>query len=36
MPRALGWKGAAALPGTSGSTQRVPDDLHASRPIDAV
>ena len=24
-PRALGWNGAAALPGTSGSTQRVPE-----------
>ena len=36
MPRALGWNGAAALPGTSGSTQRVPEDLHASRPMLAV
>src|SRR3954447_9231349 len=34
-PRALGWNGAAALPGTSGSTQRTPEDRHASLPIDA-
>ena len=36
MPRALGWNGAAALPGTSGSTQRVPEPLHASLPRLAV
>ena len=36
MPRAFGWNGAAALPGTSGSTQRVPEPLHASLPRLAV
>ena len=36
MPEALGWNGAAVLPGTSGSTQRVEVDLQASWPIDAL
>jgi hypothetical protein len=33
MPRALGWTGAAVLPGMIGSTQRVPLDAHTSRPM---